>query len=896
MKQFILLFLLFFSINAYTQNVYIPDANFKAALLANTAINTNRDTEIQISEATTFTGTINVSFLYITNLNGIEAFVNITELDCSYNKLTSIDVTKNTTLTFIKCNSNQLTALDIYNNTALTFLDCSQNLITSLDITKNTALTFFGCSENQLTSIDVSKNTSLIYLYIFKNYLTSLDISNNTSLIELKSYSNQLVSLNVSKNIALIKLICFANQLISLDITKNNALTDFFCGSNNLTTLDISKNTLLTTFHCENNPLTSLNIRNGNNKQLTSLNVTSNPKLYCIQVDDVAYALSKWKTDVNATASFSTDCNLFYGATDSIAGKVVFDTNCNLEGNEIALPNTIVKSDNYTFYSTTDINGIYSLKTATSIYNIQPVITNPLLKPICPISGIHTIQFDTLNQDTSNINFHYKQIACPLLKTDMSSNRKRRCFRNTTIINYLNDGFADAENVKVFVKLPRYVNLISADKAFTIDEDSNLVFDIGTLQQQKSGQIKIVDSISCIEGITGLTQCTKVWITPVNNCLQKLDTVGYATWDKSSLQVEGKCLNDSVIQFIVTNTGSDMQYYATVRIYANNQLGFSTTIKLKMGLQKIFNMSADGKTYRLEADQHPNHPGNSRPRASVEACGNQSKSSNFGFIVQVPTDDADYEIEEECLPIRDSYDPNEKEVSPSGISLNNYVKNNSPLDYVIHFQNTGSDTAYKIVIVDTLSQFLDISTIEWGVASAPYLINVSGMGNPILTFTFNNINLPDSTTDEVNSHGFVKFKISPIPSLPPNSIILNSADIYFDYNLPIRTNETRITINDTVIQGDPISVDVIASFEVAHTIDFLMMPNPFNNVLTITLPYCNVGTKFFMYDLVGRQTNITSVYTGNTIQLNTSSLSSGIYFIELSDHLGNIGRAKVVKR
>src|SRR5690606_25283856 len=92
--------------------VTIPDANFKTYLLGNTAINTNSDTEIQCSEATAFTGTIQVFGLSITDLSGIEAFTALTQLHCRSNQLTSLDVSTNTALTYLECGQNQLTSLD----------------------------------------------------------------------------------------------------------------------------------------------------------------------------------------------------------------------------------------------------------------------------------------------------------------------------------------------------------------------------------------------------------------------------------------------------------------------------------------------------------------------------------------------------------------------------------------------------------------------------------------------------------------------------------------------------------------------------------------------------------------------------------------------------------------
>ena len=103
--------------------VYIPDANFKAYLVGNTAINTNGDGEIQVSEANSFSGTIVCSNLNISDLTGIESFTVLTVLDCGINQLTSLDVSQNTALTSLSCYYNQITSLDLSNHTTLTRFD-----------------------------------------------------------------------------------------------------------------------------------------------------------------------------------------------------------------------------------------------------------------------------------------------------------------------------------------------------------------------------------------------------------------------------------------------------------------------------------------------------------------------------------------------------------------------------------------------------------------------------------------------------------------------------------------------------------------------------------------------------------------------------------------------------
>ena len=138
----------------------------------------NRVTELYVDHAN------------IKDLTGIELFPNLDKLDCKYNNLTRLDVSKNTKLTKLYCESNQLTGLDLSKNTALTELYCESNHLTSLDLSKNTALTELNCQDNQLISLDLSKNTALTKLYCALNQLTSLDLSKNTALTILGCSGN----------------------------------------------------------------------------------------------------------------------------------------------------------------------------------------------------------------------------------------------------------------------------------------------------------------------------------------------------------------------------------------------------------------------------------------------------------------------------------------------------------------------------------------------------------------------------------------------------------------------------------------------------------------------------------------------------------------------------------
>ncbi|MBU0487812.1 MAG: hypothetical protein KKD31_07650, partial [Bacteroidetes bacterium] len=741
----------------------------------------------------------------------------LTQIRCGSNQLDSLDVSSNMALTVLMCGGNQLSTLDVSNNIALEELFCVYNQISTLDVSNNMALTSLYCGDNLLSTLNVSNNTALTVLKCFWNQIGTLNVSKNTSLTDLDCGGNQLRKLDVSNNTVLTSLLCHSNHLSTIDVSNNNALTDLECSHNQLITLDVSNNAALTALLCELNQLTSLNVKNGNNSNITEFWARHNPELYCIEVDDPLWSYTSW-TDIDSHTSFASNCLYGIDYPNIISGQVLLDNNCAIDGTEQGIRNIIVKTEPNAYYGITNNSGYFEVKTDTGTYNVLPLLSNHgglLLTPLCPTNpDYHTVSFDTLAMDTTDINFYNEGVFCPYLTVDINSDRRRRCFRNNTYVKYCNKGFADASGVKVFVEFPEYVHFISADYAFTIDVNGYYVFDIGALAQGECGGIHIIDSVACRDSITGLTQCTKVWITPPNDCVNSLDT-NLVNWDHSSISVSGECLGDSIIQFVITNTGSpgsgDMQSPQEYRIYADNQLCNTATFQLNGGEELIIQVSATGQTIRLEADQHPAHPGNSQPKVTIEACGNEGIPFSIGIVNAVPTDDADVNVEIDCMEIRDSYDPNDKSVSPTGITDNNYIMPGTVLDYLIRFQNTGSDTAYTVVVIDTLSNNLDVATIQWGVSSHPYHIDVSGYQQAVLKFTFGNINLPDSTTDELNSHGFVKFKIAPIDTLPLGTQINNAADIYFDYNSPIRTNTAQLIISDTVINGAPINVVVITN-------------------------------------------------------------------------------------
>ncbi|MEM6262559.1 MAG: T9SS type A sorting domain-containing protein [Bacteroidota bacterium] len=140
-----------------------------------------------------------------------------------------------------------------------------------------------------------------------------------------------------------------------------------------------------------------------------------------------------------------------------------------------------------------------------------------------------------------------------------------------------------------------------------------------------------------------------------------------------------------------------------------------------------------------------------------------------------------------------SFDPNDKQVSPQGIgSLGLIEPTENQMDYTIRFMNTGNDTAFYVVIRDTLDTDLDVTSIQLKGASHPFRAEVED--DKVLVFTFENILLPDSATNFTESQGFVAYSINHKGTLPVGTEITNSAAIYFDFNKPIITNTVLNTI------------------------------------------------------------------------------------------------------
>ena len=249
-----------------------PDANFRKYIKGNIA--GGRD--VLTVEERSKVKIININKKDISDLKGIEAFPNLTELDCGNNSIQKLDLRQNPMLITLKCNKNQLTQLDLSKNPDIDYLNCSENQLEQLDVS-HLKLEYLYCSHNDLEQLDVKNSKWLRELECSKNELTVLDVdvTHKPNLVRVECQNNQLTSLILGENKMLRKLNCANNQLTQLNLNNMISLTELNCANNQLTVLDVSDSPELTTLWLKNNHLTSLNLDNNPNLNFSITDIYS---------------------------------------------------------------------------------------------------------------------------------------------------------------------------------------------------------------------------------------------------------------------------------------------------------------------------------------------------------------------------------------------------------------------------------------------------------------------------------------------------------------------------------------------------------------------------------------------------------------------------------------------
>jgi hypothetical protein len=222
-----------------------------------------------------------------------------------------------------------------------------------------------------------------------------------------------------------------------------------------------------------------------------------------------------------------------------------------------------------------------------------------------------------------------------------------------------------------------------------------------------------------------------------------------------------------------------------------------------------------------------------------------------------------------------SYDPNFKEVRPAGIGpLGKITVRDSILHYIIHFQNTGTAPARLVVLTDSIDDDLNLLTLKPGWSSHAYKASVDE--NRVLSFRFDNINLPDSSSSPLGSIGIVEYTIHLKPRLLEDTEIKNNVDIFFDFNPPVRTNTTLNTIEKR------------AGFETEsgkiNKLNLFPIPSDGSFTLQFEQPGHAHSATCQIMDINGRliQTDLLQVKTGkNSFNLVLRNAEAGLYLLKV---------------
>ncbi len=317
---FTLLFLFFLSIFSYSQDLYIPDAVFLNKLI-NQGVDTNGDGIIQLSEALAVT-TLNVNSTQsndkIEDMEGIQYFTNLTQLRCTSNLITTLDVTALTNLELLHCTSNQITSLNISGLSQLTTLWAQGNALPHIDLSGLDNIWWIWVNNNNLSQIDLTGLNTLEAIWIANNQLSNIDFTPTPNLNYIDVSGNFLTEIEVNHLTELGILDCQNNQIGDISISNLVNLYTLYIGNNLIEEIDGSQNPNFIELHCQSNPnLTYINMKNGAisgadpDMLYFGFAFYDLPNLQFICIDPgEEYALSESGYDPNNVTVSTTDCTM----------------------------------------------------------------------------------------------------------------------------------------------------------------------------------------------------------------------------------------------------------------------------------------------------------------------------------------------------------------------------------------------------------------------------------------------------------------------------------------------------------------------------------------------------------------------------------------------------------
>ncbi len=901
----IFLFANFFVEDGKGQMVYIPDTNFRNALIAQGfGVCITGDSIDSSCPLVANDSDLEVGGLYIHDLQGLQAFSSLKYLKCSHDSLTNLPTLPPLLIT-LDCSFNQLTTLPSLPGSllilscsfnqlpnipllpaALSDLFCNFNQLTNLPVLP-ALLSRLDCGENSLTSLPALP-TSIIYLRCSNNHLTSLP-NLPSSLIFLDCANNQIYGLSYPLP-QLHSLNCSFNQLSSFPPFLPNSLVELYCGYNQLNNITSVPNSLLY-FSCEDNQLTNLP------PLPTSLKV-----LYCSRNQSSFYLPSVLPASLEGlTCTNNHLANLPLLPT----GLTWLACDSNNLNSLPALPATLThldcKANNLSSLPTLPISLSYLYcedNILTLIPELPPYLyyfscfNNPSLNCLPQLKKIDNFRFynTSINclPNYGNVLNSYPQLSSIPLCGLFNSNGCQ-VFWNISGKSYFDKNLnclfdsTDVRQQNMHIMLYDNGNLIQ--QTFTGGE-GYYSFDVN----DSAGNYTFILDTSNIP-FNVLCPVGNIY----NDTITATDTLFYNNdfaltckpgFDLGAWSIVGYPFRPGHITNVSINAGDIANFYGAHCAtgvsgpmmcilngpvnYISPALGALTPDSIS-GDTIIYNIADFGAVNLFTAFN-----------MVVKTDTNALNGSQVCITVSVTPANGDNNpannILTHCFTVQASYDPNEKEVDPASAID---VSGNTWLTYTIHFQNTGSATAEHIYITDTLDSNLDLSTFQLLAYSHQPLVQILDGG--IARFNFPNINLPDSNSNEPASHGYVQYKIKLKNTANAGIQIKNTAYIYFDFNSPVATNAvvTNVTNILGINQAQPIKNEI------------KIYPNPTSGDFTISFSG-HVSEKVLVkiFNLLGDRIFEKNFPASSSLTINhpEARVQRGVYIVEILT--GNITERK----
>lgn len=460
---------------------------------------------------------------------------------------------------------------------------------------------------------------------------------------------------------------------------------------------------------------------------------------------------------------------------------------------------------------------------------------------------------------------------CPELTVNLGlPSNFRGCLVNSDLqVSAQNTGTILAEGVRVAAVMPPVFELLSSVPLFSAQNGDTLFFEMGDLKPFETATVQMTVKTKCDTFLLEQTLCWETFAAMDNPCPKT--PIAY-----SEIKLSAECVGDTIVHLGLKNIGdAPTQGWHAYKIIRNDEILYDNGFNLAAQQSLSFDFPADGATWRMEATKYDD----GTPTAvALENCGGLTP----GYINAFWLDEGPVDYDFDCRQVIGSYDPNQKTAVPTGVGWQGVIAPNQPLQYTIDFQNTGTDTAFRVLLRDDLPPHLDISTFRPGFSSHSCTWEINGNRLEVLFFP---IALPDSNVNEPASHGFFNFTIDQKPNLPVGTTFYNSASIIFDFNPPILTNSVWHTIGKLTVRVDEAQ---------PHASLWRVWGNPVRDAATFRTEEFITGEKRFeLYDAAGRLARAVQ-FSGHEFEFQRDLLPAGLYFFKISDELGRMFTGKIV--